>query len=437
MKVINNPSIKRWAKLTKRPQIKQRKLIKTVDKIFYQINQKGDKAALEYSRQFDYANQESLVVDTKKLVAAGDLVSENLKRAIDTAKSNIETFHLSQREEVKKIETSVGVVCWRESRPIESVGIYIPGGTAPLFSTILMLAIPAKIAGCKNIVLCTPPNQQGEIDPAILYTANLLEVNHVFSIGGIQAIGAMTFGTESIPKVDKIFGPGNQYVMAAKHMAQHYGTAIDMPAGPSEVLIVADDTCVPSFVAADLLSQAEHGPDSQVILLSNDKKLVKEISKEIDTQLELLPRKDIATDALKNSKAIVFKDIAQCVSFSNEYAPEHLILAVENSESISKEILNAGSVFLGNYSCESAGDYASGTNHTLPTSGYAKAYSGVSLDSFVKKITFQQISEEGILNIGEAIETMADAEQLFAHKNAVTVRLNQINNNKTNTSENE
>lgn len=426
MKVINNPAPKKWDKLTQRPVIKQQKLMKTVEKIFYKIDRKGDKAALEFSRQFDFADQESLEVPQSVIDNASDLVSEQLKRAMDIAKGNIEAFHLSQREEINKVETSPGVFCWRESRPIEKVGIYIPGGSAPLFSTVLMLAIPAKIAGCSEIILCTPPNQQGDIDPAILYTANLVGVTKIFALGGIQAIGAMTFGTESVPKVDKIFGPGNQYVMAAKIMAQYFGTAIDMPAGPSEVLIIADESCVPSFVAADLLSQAEHGPDSQVMLLSSNKKTIKLITKELESQLEILPRKEIAELALKNSKAIVFDDINGCLNFSNAYAPEHLILAVENPNLVSKDIINAGSVFLGNYSCESAGDYASGTNHTLPTSGYAKAYSGVSLDSFIKKITFQQLSEEGIQSIGPAIEAMAEAEQLYAHKNAVTLRLGKI-----------
>lgn len=426
MKIISNPSIKKWDKLTQRPVIKQQKLMRTVEKMFYSIDRKGDKAALQYSQQFDYAEQQSLEMDQATIESSADIVSDQLKEAIAVAKRNIETFHISQREEVKKIETSPGVVCWRESRPIERVGIYIPGGTAPLFSTVLMLAIPAKIAGCSEIVLCTPPNQQGEIDPAILYTANLVGITKVIALGGIQAIGAMAFGTETVPKVDKIFGPGNQYVMAAKNMAQYFGTAIDMPAGPSEVLIIADDTCVPEYVAADLLSQAEHGPDSQVILLANDKKIVKNVIKELEVQLEFLSRKDVATEALNNSRAIVFKDIDECVNFSNAYAPEHLILAVDNAHLVANNVMNAGSVFLGNYSCESAGDYASGTNHTLPTSGFAKSYSGVSLDSFVKKITFQQISAEGIQNIGPSIEIMAESEQLYAHKNAVTVRLGAV-----------
>lgn len=426
MKTINNPSESKWPQLAARTAIKQAKLMDLVNKVFYDINKKGDKAVLKYAKQFDGFTAESFIVEPETIEAASQQVSERLKRAIDIAKSNIEKFHLSQREEIIKVETSPGIVCWREARPIENVGIYVPGGTAPLFSTVLMLAIPAKIAGCKEIVLCTPPDKEGNIHPAILYTANLVGVTKIFAIGGIQAIGAMTFGTKSVPKVEKIFGPGNQYVMTAKHAAQYYGTAIDMPAGPSEVLVIADETCKPSFVAADLLSQAEHGPDSQVILLSDNKQVIRDINKELDIQLANLPRKEIAEKALKNSRSILFKDIDTCIRFSNVYAPEHLILAVENPVLHSRKVVSAGSVFLGNYSCESAGDYASGTNHTLPTSGYAKAYSGVSLDSFVKKITFQQLSEEGIASIGLAVETMAEAEELFAHKNAMTLRLGEI-----------
>lgn len=426
MKTINNPSPNKWAKLTERPMIKQQKLMNIVEKMFYDIHRKGDKAVLQYGRKFDFPEQQTLLVDKETIDMAAEKISEPLKQAIDLARQNIETFHLSQQEEIKKVETSPGVVCWRESRPIERVGIYVPGGSAPLFSTVLMLAVPAKIAGCSEIVLCTPPDKDGNIHPAILYTANLVGVTKMVAAGGIQAIGAMTFGTESIPKVDKIFGPGNQYVMAAKRSAQYFGVAIDMPAGPSEVLVIADETCNPSFVAADLLSQAEHGPDSQVVLLSNNKQVIKNVNKEIDAQLANLPRKEIATQALKNSRAILFKNLDDCIAFSNEYAPEHLILAVENPVLISRNVVNAGSVFLGNYSCESLGDYASGTNHTLPTSAYAKAYSGVSLNSFVKKITFQQVSAEGIVSIGPAVEIMAETEQLFAHKNAVTLRLGEI-----------
>lgn len=412
--------------MAERSAIKQARLMELVDKVFYDIRKKGDKAVLKYARQFDRFSADDFTVDHETIEAASQQVSERLKQAIALAKSNIEKFHFSQKEEIVKVETSPGVVCWREARPIEKVGIYVPGGTAPLFSTVLMLAIPAKIAGCKEIVLCSPPGKEGAIHPAILYAANLAGVTRIFAVGGIQAIGAMSFGTKSVPKVEKIFGPGNQYVMTAKHAAQYYGTAIDMPAGPSELLVVADETCRPSFVAADLLSQAEHGPDSEVILLSDNKKVVKEINKELDIQLANLPRKEIAEKALKNSRAILFKDVETCIRFSNVYAPEHLILAVENPVLRSREVTSAGSVFLGNYSCESAGDYASGTNHTLPTSGYAKAYSGVSLDSFIKKITFQQLSEEGIVGIGIAVETMAEAEELFAHKNAMTLRLGEV-----------
>lgn len=439
MKIISNPPLRRWERLAQRPALRQEKLMKTVEKIFSEIRKRGDKAVLKYSTKFDYPSQTAFPIEKETIEKASEALSERLKQAIDLAKHNIEIFHLSQREEIRKVETTQGVVCWRESRPIEKVGIYIPGGSAPLFSTVLMLAIPAKIAGCNEIILCTPPNIYGEIHPAVLYTANLVGVSRIFAVGGIQAIGAMTFGTESIPKVDKIFGPGNQYVMAAKKIAALYGTAIDMPAGPSEVLVVADETCNPSFVATDLLSQAEHGADSQVILLSNNKKVIKEIEAKLDEQLLALPRKEIAEEALKNSRAIVFDSLEECMDFSNFYAPEHLILAVENPHLLARKVVNAGSVFLGNYSCESAGDYASGTNHTLPTGGYAKAYSGVSLDSFIKKITFQQLSEEGLLQIGPAIEVMAETEQLYAHKNAVTLRLGEImskrlidNNNETN-----
>lgn len=428
MKAINNPAESKWPQLAERSAIKQAKLMDLVNKVFYDIRKKGDKAVLKYARQFDGFSADNFTVANETIEAASQQVPEQLKQAIALAKNNIVKFHLSQKEEIVKVETSPGVVCWRESRPIEKVGIYVPGGTAPLFSTVLMLAVPAKIAGCKEIVLCTPPDKEGAIHPAILYAANLAGVTQLFAVGGIQAIGALSSGTESIPKVEKIFGPGNQYVMAAKHAAQYYGTAIDMPAGPSEVLVIVDETCRPSFVAADLLSQAEHGPDSEVVLLSDNKKVIKEINNELDIQLASLPRKEIAEKALKNSRAILFKDIGTCIRFSNVYAPEHLILAVENPVLRSREVISAGSIFLGNYSCESAGDYASGTNHTLPTSGHAKAYSGVSLDSFVKKITFQQLSEEGIASIGTAVETMAEAEELFAHKNAMALRVGEVLN---------
>ncbi|MBZ4675050.1 MAG: histidinol dehydrogenase [Bacteroidota bacterium] len=425
MKTISNPAPAKWEKLARRPEIRPDKLRKMVNDVFRDIAKQGDRAVLKYSRKFDYPEQTSLSVEQSMIDKAADNLSQQLKQSIDLARQNIEKFHLSQREVPVVVETVPGVTCWRESRAIEKVGIYIPGGSAPLFSTVLMLAIPAKIAGCSEIVLCTPPDKFGNIHPAILYTAQLTGVTKIFAIGGMQAIGAMTFGTESVPKTDKIFGPGNQYVMAAKRYAQLQGVAIDMPAGPSEVLVIADESCNPSFVAADLLSQAEHGPDSQVMLVTDSKKTIKEILKEIDLQIALLPRQDIASQALKNSRAILLNNLDECLAFSNLYAPEHLILAIENSAEWAKKVINAGSVFLGRYSCESLGDYASGTNHTLPTSGFAKAYSGVSLDSFVKKITFQQVTEGGICEIGPAVETMAEAEQLLAHKNAVTLRLKE------------
>ncbi len=426
MKTIAYPNESKWAKLALRPVLKQAKLMDLVNKVFYDIQKSGDKAILKYSKQFDGFTGNGFGIGDETVEAASRQLSEQLKQAIGIAKSNIEKFHLSQKEEIKKVETAPGVFCWRESRPIERVGIYIPGGSAPLFSTVLMLGIPAAIAGCREIVLCTPPDKEGNIHPAILYAAKLVGVTRIFSIGGIQAIGAMAFGTQTVPKTDKIFGPGNQYVTAAKHAAQYYGTAIDMPAGPSEVMVIADETCNPTFVAADLLSQAEHGSDSQVILLSDSKKIIKEIIEELQRQKELLPRKEVVDKALKNSKSILFHDIQTCIRFGNLYAPEHLILAVENPVIHSREVNSAGSVFLGNYSCESAGDYASGTNHTLPTNGYAKAYSGVSLDSFVKKITFQQLSEEGVASIGTAVAAMARAENLIAHRNAMLLRLEEI-----------
>ncbi len=426
MKTILYPNKKDWFTLIQRPSVQSKDLNILVNQVFEKIKKEGDKAVLNYTKQFDKVNLKSLLVTEEVIKNAASSISKELKQAIKLAKINIEKFHQAQKESIKKIETTKGVVCWRESRAIERVVIYIPGGTAPLFSTVLMLGVPAKLAGCKEIILCTPPDKFGNISPAILYAARLIGVTSIYNIGGIQAIAAMTIGTESIIKVDKIFGPGNQYVTAAKQAAQYYGVAIDLPAGPSEVLIIADKTCKPSFVAADLLSQAEHGADSQVILLSDNETIVKEIMVELNVQLKKLPRKEIAEKALKNSKTIVLKNIDDCVMFSNLYAPEHLILAMEKADKLTAQINNAGSVFIGNYSCESAGDYASGTNHTLPTNGYARNYSGVSLDSFVKKITFQKLSKKGIKKIGPAIEIMAEAEQLFAHKNAVTVRLKNL-----------
>ena len=426
IQTISYPKVDEWAKLVQRPVTNQSYLFELAEEMFKDIQQEGDKAVSKYSQKFDgtYYNFSPLNVNT--IEESIRKVSASLKQSIDIAYQNIYKFHSSQTETVKKIETTQGVECWRENRPIDKVGIYIPGGSAPLFSTVLMLGIPAKIAGCKDIILCTPPDKNGDINPLILYAANKVGICNIYAIGGIQAIAAMALGTESIPKVDKIFGPGNQYVTAAKQIAQLFGTAIDMPAGPSEVLVIADDSCDAEFVAADLLSQAEHGPDSQVILLSDNKKIIDDVNSALSKQLENLSRKEITAKALQNSRAILFESTDECISFSNKYAPEHLILAIHSAEDKIDKIQSAGSVFLGNYSCESVGDYASGTNHTLPTNGFARSYSGVSLDSFVKKITFQSVSEEGLKKIGPAVEVMAEAEQLLAHKNAVTIRLNKI-----------
>ena len=423
MRVIKNPDREDWIKFAQRPEMAAADLDAVVKEIFSAVKQHGDKALLQFTEKFDKVKLDAITVNTSE----AKVISSELQNAILLAKNNIEKFHETQREEIKKTETTIGVTCWRESRPIERVGIYIPGGSAPLFSTMLMLVIPAKLAGCKEIVLCTPPDKNGNINPVILYTAKLLGLEKIYAVGGIQAIAAMTFGAETVTKVDKIFGPGNQYVTAAKKAAQNFGIAIDMPAGPSEVLVIADKNSLPEFVAADLLSQAEHGADSQALLLSDDETVIDAIITQLKAQLNNLPRKETAALALENSKAILLKDLDNCIEFSNLYAPEHLILAIENAEKFIPIISNAGSVFLGNYSCESAGDYASGTNHTLPTNGYARSYSGVSLDSFLKKITFQHLTEKGIQNIGPAIELMADAENLFAHKNAVTVRLKNLN----------
>ncbi len=426
MKAYIHPEQKQWKGLCKRAQFKKNTLNKVVSSILKTVKKEGDKALIDFAKQFDKTELQSLAVSSEDIKAAKALVSEDLKAAITLAKSNIEAFHKSQELKETVVETVSGVQCWRKSVAIEKVGLYIPGGTAPLFSTILMLAVPAKIAGCKDIILCTPPNKEGKVHPAILFTADLVGVTKIYKTGGAQAIGAMAYGTETIPQVYKIFGPGNQYVTKAKEIVQQKGVAIDMPAGPSEVLVIADKTCNPSFVAADLLSQAEHGTDSQAILVSDNEKVVKKVLAEIDFQLGELPRKEIAAKALMHSRAIVLPSIENCMAFSNQYAPEHLIIASKKAEDYSAAVINAGSVFLGNYSCESAGDYASGTNHTLPTYGYAKNYSGVSLDSFVKKITFQKLSKEGIKNIGNAIELMAEAEGLQAHKNAVTLRLKSL-----------
>ncbi len=426
MKRYNLPQKENWSEICSRPMFEQEELTIRVKSILDSVKLEGDKALYNFTEQLDGVNLNSLLVSKSEIENASKIVSEELKLAIQSAKHNIEKFHISQKEGTEVIQTSEGVNCWRKSIAIEKVGLYIPGGAAPLFSSILMLGIPALQAGCREIVLCTPPNKDGVINPSILYTARLVGLTKIYKIGGAQGIAAMAYGTESVPQVYKIFGPGNQFVTKAKELIQQEGVAIDMPAGPSEVLIMADNTCNPAFVAADLLSQAEHGSDSQAILVSNDEKVLAKTEKELNAQLELLPRKEIAAKALKNSKSILCSSIKECIELSNFYAPEHLIIAAENADEYVDAIINAGSVFLGNYSCESAGDYASGTNHTLPTNGYARNYSGVSYDSFVRKITFQKLSAKGIQNIGLAIEIMAEAEELFAHKNAVTLRLKSL-----------
>ena len=426
MKRYNKPSKSTWKTICKRPEINSADLSSIVNGILENVKINGDSAIRLYAEKFDGVSLKNFLTSEQEISVSKKQVSQELKSAIQLAKKNIECFHKGQKESINRIETSDGVECWRESRAIEKVGLYIPGGTAPLFSTVLMLGIPAKLAGCAEIVLCTPPAKDGSVNPAILYTADLIGINKIYKVGGTQAISAMAFGTESIPKVYKIFGPGNQYVTKAKELVQQTGTAIDMPAGPSEVLVIADTTCKPSFVAADLLSQAEHGADSQVILLSPSDDVIDKVLNEIDSQINELPRKEVAKLALKQSRAIQCASIEECVELSNYYAPEHLIIASEKAENLLGQIQNAGSVFVGNYSCESAGDYASGTNHTLPTNGYARNYSGVSLDSFIRKITFQRLTEKGIQNIGPSIECMAEAEELFAHKNAVSLRLKSI-----------
>ena len=426
MKRYNYPEQKDWQQICQRPIMNRGDLTASVQKILDAVRLRGDEALLEYTAAFDKGSLKFIQVSSQEFVEATNSVNPALKEAIILARKNIEQFHGVQGEQVNYIEPVDGVLCWRKSVAIEKVGLYIPGGTAPLFSTVLMLAIPALLAGCKEIVLCTPPDQNGDINPAILYTADLLGIPKVFKVGGAQAIAAMTYGTASIPSVYKIFGPGNQFVTKAKELVQQEGIAIDMPAGPSEVLVIADETSNPEFVAADLLSQAEHGADSQVLLLSTSEYIIESVFKALDVQLEELPRKEIASAALKNSAAVLCRDIETCMDLSNAYAPEHLILASDNAEQWLDLVGNAGSVFVGNYSCESAGDYASGTNHTLPTNGMARSYSGVSLDSFVRKITFQKLNAEGIQNIGPAIELMAEAEELIAHKNAVSIRLKKL-----------
>ncbi|GAA4296549.1 histidinol dehydrogenase [Aestuariibaculum suncheonense] len=426
MQIIYNPEQSQWAEVLKRPTQTVDDIEATVDEIFNEVRQEGDIAIKKYTFQFDQVDLETNIVSAEEIQLAVDSVSEDLIKAITQAKQNIETFHSAQKTSRVKVETTNGVVCWQEKRPIEKVGLYIPGGTAPLFSTVLMLAVPAQIAGCKEIVLCSPPNKEGQLANEILFAAQLCGVTKIIKVGGIQAIAGLTFGTEIIPKVYKIFGPGNQFVTVAKQLATKFGVAIDMPAGPSELLVVADETANPSYIASDLLSQAEHGTDSQVILVSTSKEVIKKVSEEVEEQLEVLPRKAIAEKAIANSKLIFVENDNLALELINEYGPEHFIVCTKNEDFYINGIANAGSVFIGDYTPESAGDYASGTNHTLPTNGFSKAYSGVNLDSFQKSMTFQKISKEGLLNIGNTIEQMAEAEGLQAHKNAVSIRLKDI-----------
>lgn len=428
MILISNPDKSQWQEILKRPVMNTENLFDTVRSVIDRVKTEGDRAVLDYEEKFDKVVLASLAVPEEEQQEAENLVSEDLKAAIRLAKQNIETFHAAQRFEGKKVQTQPGVTCWQKAVAIEKVGLYIPGGTAPLFSTVLMLAVPAKIAGCKEIVLCTPPGRDGKVHPAVLFAAKVAGVNRIFKAGGIQAIAAMAYGTESVPKVYKIFGPGNQYVTAAKQLVSLRDVAIDMPAGPSEVEVLADETANPAFVAADLLSQAEHGVDSQAMLITTSVELQQAVKVEVERQLALLPRKEIAEKSLANSKLIVVDSMEEAIELTNAYAPEHLIIETKDYLSVAERIVNAGSVFLGSLTPESAGDYASGTNHTLPTNGYAKAYSGVSLDSFIRKITFQEIKPEGLNIIGPAIELMAANEQLDAHKNAVSVRLGQLEN---------
>ena len=422
MKIYKYPSREEWKELTERPHLDVSQLNSTVADVLKNIRENGDKAVKEYEEKFDHASLETLAVTAEEIENALKEVPAELLDSLRLAHKNIETFHKAQQFVGEKVETAPGVTCWQKSVPIERVGLYIPGGTAPLFSTVLMLATPAKIAGCKEIVLCSPPTHNSTIHPAILAAAHIAGVNKIYKVGGVQAIGAMAYGTESIPKVYKIFGPGNQYVMAAKQQVSLHDVAIDMPAGPSEVCVIADDSCRPEYVAADLLSQAEHGTDSQVLLITTSQKVLDNVVEELEKQLEALPRKEMAQKSLDNSKLVLVENTTTAIELSNEYAPEHLIIATADYEQLAEKVVNAGSVFLGNYACESAGDYASGTNHTLPTHGYAKAYSGVNLDSYNRKVTFQHLTEKGIESIGKAVETMAQYEQLDAHRNAMKIR---------------
>ena len=428
MNIIRFPERENWAEIVERPHLDVSTLNETVASVLSDVKRRGDDAVKGYELKFDHVDLPSLEVSNEEMREAEELVSTELKAAIQLAHYNIEAFHRSQLFKGKKVETQPGVVCWQKSVAIEKVGLYIPGGTAPLFSTVLMLATPAKLAGCKEIVLCTPPNRGGKVNPAILVAARIAGVSKIFKVGGVQAIGAMAYGTESVPKVYKIFGPGNQYVMAAKQQVSLHDVAIDMPAGPSEVCVIADEKANVEFIAADLLSQAEHGIDSQVLLITTSEQIVLDVQAEVNRQLSQLPRKEIAKKALDNSRLVLVRDKQEAIDLSNAYAPEHLIIQTSDYEKLAEKVVNAGSVFLGEYACESAGDYASGTNHTLPTHGYATAYSGVNLDSYCRKVTFQYLSAEGIHSIGHAVELMADAEQLDAHKNAMSVRMNAIDN---------
>ncbi|NLV19148.1 MAG: histidinol dehydrogenase [Bacteroidetes bacterium] len=428
MKTVYYPPRETWNDLCKRPLIDNSRLDKTVQEIISRIQTGGDKALREYTAKLDNVIIDDLKVSEAEINESEDTVPESLKEAIRLAAQNIEKFHRSQLINEQAVETMKGVICSRKSVPVEKVGLYIPGGSAPLFSTVLMLALPAGIAGCERIIMCSPPGEDGKINPVVLFTAKLTGIKEIYKAGGAQAIAAMAYGTDTIVAVDKIFGPGNQYVTKAKEIVQAHGTAIDMPAGPSEVLVIADSTADPAFIAADLLSQAEHGPDSQVVFLTNNEELLKRVKEEIKSQLDELPRKAEAGQSLNNSLFIVLRDMEECIYFSNKYAPEHLIINTSEPEDLAMKVKNAGSVFIGRYSCESAGDYASGTNHTLPTNGFARSYSGVSTDSFMKKITFQKISSEGLKTIGYAVELMAEAEGLRAHRNAVSIRLKTIEN---------
>ena len=426
MKIIKYPRKEDWSQLVERPHLDVSQLNATVESVLKDVRQNGDKAVIAYEEKFDHAILSSLAVTETEIDEAMNLVSKELLEALRIAHHNISKFHESQKFEGSKVETCKGVSCWQKSVPIEKVGLYIPGGTAPLFSTVLMLATPAKIAGCREIVLCTPPNREGRVNPAILAAARIAGVNRIFKAGGVQAIGAMAYGTESVPKVFKIFGPGNQYVMAAKQQVSLHDVAIDMPAGPSEVCVIADETSHPDFVAADLLSQAEHGIDSQVFLITTSEDMLQKVQQEILRQVELLPRKDMAMKSLDNSKLVLVRDKQEAMELCNIYAPEHLVISTDDYAQLAEQVINAGSVFLGHYACESAGDYASGTNHTLPTHGYAVAYNGVNLDSYCRKVTFQHLTEEGIRSIGRAVEVMAENEQLQAHRQAMTVRIQSL-----------